>query len=86
VLPSASMRGAAAFVKASNPDPQDFFGGGVAITGNTLVAGATSEDSCATGINGNQSDNSCGPLPNGAENMQDPAPGGSGAVYVYGLQ
>jgi hypothetical protein len=62
-----------AFVKASNPDVLDRFGTGLAIDGNTLAVGAASEDSCATGINGNQTDNRCGPLPNAAENMQDPA-------------
>ena len=83
-----------AYVKASNPDPFDFFGGrgiypslsGLAIAGNTLAAGATSEDSCATGINGNQADNSCGVLPPTGP-APPPAPvGGSGAVYVYVLQ
>jgi len=75
-----------AFVKASNPDVLDRFGTGLAIDGNTLAVGAASEDSCATGINGNQTDNRCGPLPNAAENMQDPAVIGSGAVYVYVMQ
>jgi hypothetical protein len=74
-----------AFVKATNPDRADFFTN-PAIVGNTLAVGATGEDSCATGINGNQSDNSCGPLAGAPESMQDPFFGGSGAVYVYVLQ
>jgi hypothetical protein len=84
-----------AYVKASNPDAGDSFGGNlnpyrlagppissIAISGNTLTVSATDEDSCATGINGNQNDNSCGPNPR-PETQQT---GGSGAVYVYGLQ
>jgi K319-like protein/FG-GAP repeat protein len=73
-----------AFVKASNADAGDFFGtSGLAIAGNTLAAGAINEDSCATGINGNQTDNSCGPNPAPDFPL---APYGSGAVYVYALQ
>ena len=73
-----------AYVKASNPDGWDFFGGAIAVAGNTLVAGATSEDSCATGINGNQNDNGCGPDP--APDSSNAAIVGSGAVYVYVMQ
>jgi FG-GAP repeat len=47
-----------AYLKASNPDSQDGFGRKVAISGDTLVVGANLEDSAATGINGNQADNS----------------------------
>jgi hypothetical protein len=68
-----------AYVKASNTgekstpdhaDEGDQFGFSVALSadGNTLAAGAISEDSKATGINGDQNDNS----------QQS-----SGAVYVY---
>ena len=84
-----------AFVKASNTEAGDFFGsppgntsGGLAIDGNTLAVGAPEEQSCATGINGNQNDNSCGvvtvfgPGPTGPV----PARGGVGAVYVYTLE
>jgi hypothetical protein len=72
-----------AYVKASNTDAYDFFGDlGLAIAGNTLVVGATSEDSCATGVNGNQTDNNCGPSPN-ADPQTNRALYGSGAVYVY---
>jgi hypothetical protein len=70
-----------AFVKASNAEAWDFFGtSGLAIAGITLAVGAINEDSCATGINGNQNDNSCGPFP-APETAE--APYGSGAVYVY---
>ena len=84
-----------AYVKASNPGAFDFFGRGVdpgvsglAIAGNTLAVGATSEDSCATGINGNQNDNNCGVNPFTAFGGPDPNPaiGGSGAAYVYVMQ
>jgi len=58
------------YVNASNTGAFDSFGRSVALSadGNTLVIGAGGEDSGATGINGDQSDNS-------AES--------SGAVYVY---
>jgi hypothetical protein len=59
-----------AYVKASNTEANDEFGYSVALSadGNTLSVGARSEDSNATGIEGNQADNS-------ADN--------SGAVYVF---
>jgi hypothetical protein len=58
------------YIKASNPGSDDQFGFGVALSGdgNTLVVSAPYEDSGATGVNGNQDDNSI-------EN--------SGAVYVF---
>ncbi len=57
-----------AYVKASNTQLEDFFGASVALSGDTLAVGATFEDSVATGINGNQSDNSVA---------------SAGAVYVF---
>jgi hypothetical protein len=59
-----------AYVKASNTDTGDWFGISVALSGdgNTLAAGAYGEDSAATGVNGNQADNSA----------LD-----SGAVYIF---
>jgi hypothetical protein len=59
-----------AFIKASNAESNDLFGRNIALSidGNTLVISAELEDSSATGINGNQLDNS---LLN------------SGAVYVF---
>jgi trimeric autotransporter adhesin len=71
-----------AYVKASNTDAYDFFGTSVAVAGNTLVVGAPTEDSCATGINGDQNDNRC----TGTFREEAPNIGGAGAVYVYGLQ
>ena len=58
------------YIKASNTDKGDGFGSGMALSadGSTLAVGASGEDSSATGINGNQSDNS-------SQN--------AGAVYVY---
>lgn len=47
-----------AYLKASNPDPDDRFGASVAIDGDTIVVGAEGEDSQATGIDGDQADNS----------------------------
>jgi len=58
------------FVKASNTGSGDGFGGSVSTSsdGRVLAVGAGREDSSATGINGNQDDNS-------AED--------AGAVYIY---
>lgn len=49
-----------AYVKASNTDPFDEFGGSVAMSGdaNTLAVGAPAESSAATGIGADQGDNS----------------------------
>ena len=57
-----------AYLKASNTGASDFFGFSVALSGNTAVIGALSEASNATGVNGNQADNS---IPS------------SGAAYVF---
>lgn len=57
-----------AYLKASNTETEDLFGYAVAIYGDTIVVGAYQEDSNATGVNGNQNDNS-------ASN--------SGAAYVF---
>jgi hypothetical protein len=57
-----------AYVKATNSEVNDRFGRSVAIAGNTLVVGAPGEASNATGINGDQSDNS-------ADN--------AGAAYIF---
>jgi uncharacterized repeat protein (TIGR01451 family) len=58
-----------AYIKSSNPDIADLFGWSVGISGDTAVAGAWLEASKATGINGDQSDNSAVV---------------SGAAYVFG--
>ncbi|MGI6249911.1 MAG: FG-GAP repeat protein [Anaerolineaceae bacterium] len=47
-----------AYLKASNTNAWDLFGTSVAISGDTIVVGAIRESSNATGINGDQSDNS----------------------------
>ena len=47
-----------AYLKASNTGAGDTFGVSVAVSGDTVVVGAEKEDSNATGVNGNQSDNS----------------------------
>src|SRR5213078_3879262 len=59
-----------AYIKASNAGSDDQFGFAVTLSGdgNTLAVSAPYEDSAATGINGNQADDS---MPN------------SGAVYVF---
>ena len=58
------------YIKASNTEANDEFGGAVALSadGNTLAAGALGEDSAATGVNGDGTDNSAKI---------------SGAAYVY---
>ena len=47
-----------AYLKASNTDPGDEFGFSVGASGSTLVVGAPEEASNATGVDGDQSDNS----------------------------
>jgi len=47
-----------AYLKASNTGAGDRFGGAIAISGDTIIVGAANESSNATGINGNQNDNS----------------------------
>jgi uncharacterized repeat protein (TIGR01451 family) len=58
-----------AYLKASNTDSGDLFSQSVAISGDTIVVGAYGESSNATGVDGDQSDDSAG---------------GSGAAYVFG--
>lgn len=57
-----------AYLKASNTESNDSFGWSLALSGETLVVGARHEDSAASGVGGDQSDNS----------SED-----SGAVYVF---
>ena len=49
-----------AYIKASNTDPTDNFGVSVALSedGNVLAVGAHREDSAATGVDGDEADNS----------------------------
>lgn len=47
-----------AYLKASNTQSNDLFGSAVAVSGETVAVGAFGEQSSATGINGEQSDNS----------------------------
>jgi hypothetical protein len=47
-----------AYLKASNTDANDYFGYSLGVSGDTVVIGAFQESSDATGVNGNQSDNS----------------------------
>lgn len=59
-LRSGSTWAQQAYVKASNTGDFDYFGISVALSddGNTLAVGADGEASAATGVEGNQSDNS----------------------------
>ncbi len=57
-----------AYLKASNTGAGDLLGSSLAVSGDTVVVGAPGESSSATGINGNQADDSAG---------------GSGAAYVF---
>ena len=59
-----------AYIKASNTDGGDYFGYSLSLDsdGNTLMVGAWAEESNATGVNGDQNDNSAN---------------GFGAVYVF---
>jgi hypothetical protein len=47
-----------AYLKASNSDAGDFFGFSAALSGDTAVLGAYQEASIASGVNGDQTDNS----------------------------
>lgn len=69
-----------AYVKASNAGMNDRFGasgGGVAVAGDTLVAGAPGEDSSAKGVDGDQGDG----LDPSPRNLLDGFD--SGAAYVF---
>ena len=46
-----------ALLESEHPDVSDWFGLSVAISGDTVAVGAPSEDSAATGVNGDQTDN-----------------------------
>jgi hypothetical protein len=69
---TANLLSQQVYIKASNTGHYigygDSFGSSVSLSGDTLAVGARGEDSNATGINGNEDDNS-------ADN--------SGAVYVF---
>ncbi len=57
-----------AYLKSAAPDGDDYFGYSVEISGDTIVVGVPNEDSNATGINGNATDDSAG---------------NSGAAYIF---
>ncbi|MCX6879168.1 MAG: lectin-like protein [Verrucomicrobia bacterium] len=67
-VPNGTTWSEQAYLKASNTGSSDLFGWSVAVSGDTVVVGAKYEDSNATGVNGNQADNSAS---------------GSGAAYVF---
>jgi hypothetical protein len=46
-----------AYLKASNAEPADLFGVAVAVSGDTVVVGASREGSSATGVNGDGANN-----------------------------
>lgn len=70
IVPQSLMLETIGYFKASNTDPGDFFGREVVLSddGRTLAVAAENESSAATGVNGDQADNS--------------SPG-SGAVYIF---
>jgi len=57
-----------AYLKASNTDASDQFGISVSISGDTVVVGANTEDSCAKVVDGDEADDLCG---------------NAGAAYVF---
>lgn len=69
-LPTRECLNQAAYLKASNAEAADYFGSRLALSadGSTLAVGTTVESSAATGVNGNQADNSAAQ---------------SGAVYLF---
>jgi len=85
LIVSGSLENAIVYIKASNTDGAtgqvgsgsgDSFGSTLALSadGNTLAVGARGEDSLATGVNGDQSDNSA---------IVANRDTGAGAVYVF---
>ena len=54
---SGTTWGQQTYIRASNSDPADYFGSAVAIAGNNIIVGAYGEDSNATGINSNETNN-----------------------------
>jgi hypothetical protein len=70
LLTTVSSEEVIGYFKASNTDVYDMFGDAVALSadGNTLAVGASGEASAATGIDGDENDNSMD---------------GAGAVYVF---
>jgi hypothetical protein len=60
-----------AYIKASNNDASDSFGASVSLDGDTIVVGATNEDSATTAII------------NGTTAPDNDSSSNSGAVYVY---
>lgn len=68
---SADTFGPIAYFKASNPDPDDYFGRSMTNADDYIVVGAGGEDSFSTGINGDQF------ADNGAFST------GMGAAYVF---
>ena len=65
---SAGVWSQQAYLKASNTGMDDHFGLAVAVSENTVIVGADAEESNATGVGGNQADNSAI---------------GSGSAYVF---
>ena len=60
-----------AYLKPSNSGKDDLFGRALSVSKDRVVVGAHGEDSCATGIDGDQVDNNCS---------------AAGAVYVFEKQ
>lgn len=60
-----------AYIKASNSGSNDHFGSSLALSGNSLVVGATGEDSTQNTVT------------NGSGSSEDNATSNSGAVYVF---
>ncbi len=71
-----------AYVKASNSDEYDHFGFSIALSGNTLVVGAYTEWSAATGIDGDQDDNSADSAGAVYVFTRDPVTGWSQQAYI----
>jgi len=63
-----AQSGPQAYIKASNSETLDFFGRAVSLSADTLVVGTSREGSNATGVNGDQNNNSAL---------------GAGAAYVF---
>ena len=62
-------------LRASNPEANDYFGSSLALDGDTLVVGAIGEDSSATGVDSDQSNN--------AYQDEESDLNSAGAAYVF---
>ena len=84
--PSTDTWSQQAYLKASNTGVSDYFGTSVALSGDTLAVGAHEEDSNATGVDGDQTNNSASSAGAAYVLVRDPAVGRHEAVLFLGIE